>query len=89
VSAAIMAYGFYQVGQSNRGRRAVRAETMEARASLVPFLQAEEDRRWVKANQRFLAKQAEVMKDVPEFKVGESVYKTRWMPPTKPVGAWE
>jgi hypothetical protein len=40
VSAAIMAYGFYQVGQSNRGRRAVRAETMEARASLVPFLQA-------------------------------------------------
>lgn len=25
---------------------------------------------------------------VPDYKAGESVYKTRWMPPAKPVGAW-
>lgn len=25
---------------------------------------------------------------VPDFKPEESVYKTRWMPPAKPVGAW-
>ena len=24
----------------------------------------------------------------PDFKAEESVYKTRWMPPAKPVGAW-
>jgi len=26
---------------------------------------------------------------VSDFKVGESVYKTRWMPPAKRVGVWE
>ena len=129
-------------------------------------VQAEEDRRWVKAHQVFVAKQQAVMKDVswelgrkegsregaagpacsfsaqlplppeagpfsphpspdcrksccqsqqecitptcspvspppppttpppclplqnPDYKPEESVYKTRWMPPAKPVGAW-
>ncbi|KAL4444624.1 hypothetical protein ABPG77_002441 [Micractinium sp. CCAP 211/92] len=86
VGAAIMAFGFYKVGQSNRERRAIKAANYEARAALVPFLQAEEDRRWVNANRTFQAKQAEIMKNVPDYKVGESVYKTRWMPPAKPVG---
>lgn len=45
VGASIMAYGFYKVGQGNHIRRAETAEKMEARKSLVPFLQAEEDRR--------------------------------------------
>jgi len=34
-----MAYGFYQVGQSNRERRAIKKAHFEARAALVPFLQ--------------------------------------------------
>lgn len=34
-----MAYGFYQVGQSNRARRAEKHEHYGARAALVPFLQ--------------------------------------------------
>ncbi|PRW60799.1 NADH dehydrogenase [ubiquinone] 1 alpha subcomplex subunit 13-B [Chlorella sorokiniana] len=88
VGAAVMAYGFYKVGQSNRQRRGEKAEHFGARAALVPFLQAEEDRRWVNANQRFVARQAEVMKNNPDYKPGESVYKTRWMPPAKAVGAW-
>ncbi|EFN59668.1 hypothetical protein CHLNCDRAFT_59533 [Chlorella variabilis] len=89
VGAAVMAYGFYKVGQGNRERRGIKAEHFAMRASLVPFLQAEEDRRWVVKHQEFLAKQQAVMKDVPGFEVGQSVYKTRWMPPAKPVGAWE
>ena len=34
-----------QVGQSNKERRVVKAEVLDARKALVPFLQAEEDRR--------------------------------------------
>lgn len=40
VGAAVMAFGFYKVGQTNRKRRAVKAAHYEARAALVPFLQA-------------------------------------------------
>lgn len=45
VGGVIMAYGFYMVGQSNHERRAIAKEQEIARKSLVPFLQAEEDRR--------------------------------------------
>ena len=45
VGGIVMAWGFYQVGQGNHQRRAENIEKMEARKSLVPFLQAEEDRR--------------------------------------------
>ena len=46
-----MAYGFYQIGQGNHrapGARR-RREKLTARAVLVPFLQAEEDRRYHRA----------------------------------------
>lgn len=88
VAGLIMGWGLYKVGQSNKERRLVKAEGLERRVALVPFLQAEEDRRFVKALKHFEARQAEVMKHDPEFKAGESVYKTRWMAPAKPIGAW-
>jgi NADH dehydrogenase (ubiquinone) 1 alpha subcomplex subunit 13 len=89
VSGAIMAYGFYLVGQTNIERRAHRAEKFAARKTLVPVLQAEEDRRWVEHKRRWDAQEAEVMKNVKDWKVGESVYSdNRWMPPTKKVGIW-
>jgi len=45
VGGIIMAYGFYRVGQGNRIRRQEADELLQARRALVPFLQAEEDRR--------------------------------------------
>lgn len=45
VGAAVMAYGFYQVGQGNIKRRDEKREKLDSRRALVPFLQAEEDRR--------------------------------------------
>ncbi|KAL4529959.1 hypothetical protein Ndes2526A_g04699 [Nannochloris sp. 'desiccata'] len=85
VGASIMAYGFYKVGQGNHIRRAETAEKMEARKSLVPFLQAEEDRRWVKVYRQFKEKENNVLKDNPDFNPQEPIYKTRWMPPAQPV----
>lgn len=60
----IMAYGFYRVGQGNRQRRSERREKMDARRTLVPFLQAEEDRRFVKEYAIFKEKESALLKDV-------------------------
>jgi NADH dehydrogenase (ubiquinone) 1 alpha subcomplex subunit 13 len=89
VSGAVMAYGFYLVGQTNIEKRALRAEKTAARRALVPVLQAEEDRRYVAMKQAQERQEAEVMKNVRGWKVGESVYSDgRWMAPTKRVGIW-
>lgn len=88
VTGFIMGWGLYKAGQGNKERRLLKAEKLDARKALLPFLQAEEDRRFVKAYSSFQQRQAEVMKDVPGYNADESVYKTRWMPPAKPFGVW-
>ncbi|KAK9833412.1 hypothetical protein WJX81_002990 [Elliptochloris bilobata] len=90
VSAAVMAYGFYKVGEGNLERRALRAETVAMREMLYPVMQAEEDRRWVKEKQKCLENEAKIMKDVPGWEVGKSPYfgKRHWVPPAQPVGAY-
>ena len=89
-AAAVMAYGFYRVGQGNQGRRAVKAEKVARRAALYPVLQAEEDRRWVAAAAGAAAAEAEVMKGVPGWEAGKGVYSpgARWMPPASQYGSW-
>lgn len=48
---------------------------------MAPVLQAEEDRWYVAREQEMLKKEAEIMKDVPGWKVGESTfYSNRWVP---------
>ncbi|GKV53280.1 hypothetical protein SLEP1_g59815 [Rubroshorea leprosula] len=62
--------------------RALKEEKYAARRAILPLLQAEEDERFVKEWKKYLEYEAEVMKDVPGWKVGESVYNSgRWMPP--------
>ncbi|KAL8167171.1 hypothetical protein V2J09_008670 [Rumex salicifolius] len=75
-------WGMYQVGQGNKKRRAIKEEKYAARRAILPFLQAEEDERFVKEWKKYLEEEARIMKDVPGWKVGESVYHSgRWMPP--------
>ncbi|KAJ6945590.1 hypothetical protein NC651_000607 [Populus alba x Populus x berolinensis] len=75
-------YGMYEVGKGNKIRRALKEEKYAARRAILPLLQAEEDERFVKEWKKYLEYEAEVMKDVPGWKVGESVYNSgRWMPP--------
>ncbi|XVF29195.1 hypothetical protein REPUB_Repub15cG0099400 [Reevesia pubescens] len=75
-------YGMYQVGQGNKNRRALKEEKYAARRAILPVLQAEEDERFVKEWKKYLEYEAEVMKDVPGWKVGENVYNSgKWMPP--------
>ncbi|KAG9150421.1 hypothetical protein Leryth_019793 [Lithospermum erythrorhizon] len=78
----LFSYGMYQVGKGNKIRRALKEEKYAARRAIIPILQAEEDERFVKEWRKYLDEEARIMKDVPGWKVGESVYNSgRWMPP--------
>ncbi|KAL2652150.1 hypothetical protein R1flu_020278 [Riccia fluitans] len=82
VSSLVIGFGFYQVGQGNIHRRAVKAEKIAARQAILPLIQAEEDARFVKELKKQLAEEKELMAHVPGWKVGENVYSSgRWMPP--------
>ncbi|XP_035169766.1 NADH dehydrogenase [ubiquinone] 1 alpha subcomplex subunit 13, partial [Oxyura jamaicensis] len=64
-------------------RRRLLIEDLEARIALMPLLQAEADRRTLRILRQNLDEEAKIMKDVPGWKVGESVFHTdRWVPPT-------
>lgn len=74
--------GFYALGQSNIERREYRQEKLQRRAYLLPFLQAEADARYEQARRKAVAEEAEIMKDIPGWAPGASVYKGgRWAPP--------
>jgi NADH dehydrogenase (ubiquinone) 1 alpha subcomplex subunit 13 len=80
--AAMMIYGLYTVGQSNIKRRGWKNEKIQARYNLVPYLQYDEDVEYCKRQEELDAKEARVMKDVPGWVVGQSVYHSkRWVEP--------
>lgn len=82
-ATAMVAFGFYRIGETNIERNAWKNEKREARLAIVPYLQAEED---VRYHAHLLAKlddEAQVMKGVKGWVVGQSVYNTKeWIPPT-------
>jgi len=83
VATAVISYGMYQVGQGNIKRRAYKKEKLDARIAILPFIQAEEDMRYVELQRKFMEEEEKVMAQVPGWKVGENVYNSgRWMPPS-------
>ncbi|URD75221.1 NADH dehydrogenase (ubiquinone) 1 alpha subcomplex [Musa troglodytarum] len=61
----------------------LKEEKYAARRAILPILQAEEDERFVKEWNKYLEEEARIMKDVPGWKVGESVYNSgKWVPPS-------
>ena len=81
-----MGYGFHKTAQYNKRGNKLKEEIYNTRMALAPYLQAEADRVFVQRQAKFHAWEAEVMKDVPGWEVGKSVYNTRWMPPADPTG---
>ncbi|XP_045907337.1 NADH dehydrogenase [ubiquinone] 1 alpha subcomplex subunit 13 [Micropterus dolomieu] len=82
IGIGIMVFGYWRLFRWNRERRRLQIEEMEARIALMPLLQAEHDRRTLRMLRENLEEEAIVMKDVPGWKVGESVFHTdRWVPP--------
>lgn len=74
-------YGFYRIGVANGERSAERLADREARYAIATVLQAEEDRWYYEREKEIMAFEGEVMKNVKDWKVGESQYLTkRWVP---------
>jgi NADH dehydrogenase (ubiquinone) 1 alpha subcomplex subunit 13 len=81
ISSLAIAYGFYRIGVGNRERSGEKVALREARYAMAPVLQAEEDRWYFEREKEIMQREAEIMKNVPGWKVGESVYYTsRWVP---------
>ncbi|XP_036939357.1 NADH dehydrogenase [ubiquinone] 1 alpha subcomplex subunit 13 [Acanthopagrus latus] len=82
IGIGIMVFGYWRLFKWNRERRRLQIEDMEARIALMPLLQAEQDRRTLRMLRENLEEEAIIMKDVPGWKVGESVFHTdRWVTP--------
>ncbi|XP_063063192.1 NADH dehydrogenase [ubiquinone] 1 alpha subcomplex subunit 13 [Engraulis encrasicolus] len=83
IGIGIMIFGYWRIATWNRERRRLLIEDLETRIALLPLLQAESDRRSLRVMRENLEEEAVIMKDVPGWKVGESVFHTeRWVSPT-------
>ena len=64
--------------------RLLKQERAEARQALVPLLSAEEDRRFLKWKESADREEAELMKHVRGYHVGEKLYHSdRWVAPAQ------
>ncbi|GCB72355.1 NADH dehydrogenase [ubiquinone] 1 alpha subcomplex subunit 13 [Scyliorhinus torazame] len=83
IGIGILLFGYYKLFKWNRERRRLQIEDLEARVALLPLLHAEQDRRTLRLLRENLEEEAKIMKDVPGWKVGESVFHTdRWTTPS-------
>ncbi|XP_071982651.1 NADH dehydrogenase [ubiquinone] 1 alpha subcomplex subunit 13 [Engystomops pustulosus] len=83
IGIGTMIFGYWRIGTWNRERRRLHIEDLETRLALLPLFQAESDRRSLRILRENLEQEAIIMKDVPGWKVGESVFHTdRWVSPT-------
>ncbi|XP_026169365.1 NADH dehydrogenase [ubiquinone] 1 alpha subcomplex subunit 13 [Mastacembelus armatus] len=82
IGIGLMVFGYWRLFKWNRERRRLQIEELEARIALLPLLQAEHDRRVLRMLRENLEEEEILMKDVPGWKVGESVFHTdRWVTP--------
>lgn len=80
-SSLLIAYGFYQVGQTNLEKNRQRYLERQTRYAIAPVLQAEADRVYLEKELLNLKKEAEIMKHVDGWQVGKSPYNSnRFMP---------
>ncbi|WFD00611.1 hypothetical protein MYAM1_003362 [Malassezia yamatoensis] len=70
-------YGFYRVGRNNLEKRELAREKAWSRIYLTPLLLAEADRDTFRREKATLAREKEIMKNVPGWVPGESVYNTK------------
>ncbi|CAO1615155.1 unnamed protein product [Jaminaea pallidilutea] len=80
---AVCAYGFYRVAAGNVESRELKREKAWSRIHLVPMLLAEADRDTYRREQANLQREKEIMKDVPGWEAGKSVYNSKRYTPQK------
>mmetsp|Transcript_5293 Transcript_5293/g.6919 ORF Transcript_5293/g.6919 Transcript_5293/m.6919 type:complete len:136 (-) Transcript_5293:309-716(-) len=82
IATASIAYGFVMIGESNKQFNREKFLEHKNRLAMVPFLQAETDLDWLARREKWLAREAEIMKGVDGWEVGKSMYYTsgHWVP---------
>jgi NADH dehydrogenase (ubiquinone) 1 alpha subcomplex subunit 13 len=79
---AVLAYGWFFTLDSIWMRNRLKVEEYDVRMSLLPYLQAEEDQRYVEVRAVLDAKEAELMADVPGWQVNKPNFDTiDWVRP--------
>lgn len=79
----ITGFGWYQQLGMLHEREALKREENQHRVNLLPFLYAERDRDAYRRQAAALAREAEIMKNVPGWEVGKLPYHTkRYVAPT-------
>ena len=81
IVGGMVAFGFSKVIEGNNKRRELKAERRFVRSTLLPFLQAEEDARYLREWAHNIELERRIMSGVPGWEVGKSPYNTTWMPP--------
>ncbi|KAJ2472471.1 hypothetical protein GGI02_001557 [Coemansia sp. RSA 2322] len=82
ICGAVMAYGWYRVYLGLDERRELDREKMWSRIHITPLLLAESDRDEYRRNWAAVEREREIMKDVPGWEAGKSVYSGRRYMPT-------
>ncbi|EDP42764.1 hypothetical protein MGL_2964 [Malassezia globosa CBS 7966] len=73
----ISAFGFWRLGLGNAERRELARERAWSRIYLAPLLLAEADRDAFRRDRAALLREKLLMKDVPDWEAGKSVYNTK------------
>lgn len=74
--AAVSIYGLLTVVDGIARRKRIKNEIEHARSAIAPVLQAEEDRRLVRAEYQALLAEQKIMSDVKNWQVGAKSYNT-------------
>ncbi|BGO97191.1 hypothetical protein JCM10296v2_001227 [Rhodotorula toruloides] len=80
--ALICGFGFWRVGLGNLEQRELQRERAWSRIHLTPLLLAEGDRDAYRREQAALAREREIMKDVPDWEVGAKNYHSKRYTPS-------
>ncbi|TXT12989.1 hypothetical protein VHUM_01390 [Vanrija humicola] len=81
-TALICALGFWRLGEANLEKRELQREKAWSRIYLVPAILAEQDRDEHRRSLAAVAREKEIMKDVPGWEAGQSVYNTKRYTPS-------
>ncbi|KAJ1896229.1 hypothetical protein GGI01_002716 [Coemansia sp. RSA 376] len=81
ICGAVMGYGWYRLYLGLDERRELDREKIWSRIHLTPMLLAETDRDEYRRNHAAVEREREIMKDIPGWEAGKSVYNgNRYMP---------
>ncbi|CCU97729.1 unnamed protein product [Malassezia sympodialis ATCC 42132] len=76
-TVGISAFGFWRLGQGNIERRELARERAWSRIYLTPLLLAESDRDMFRRDRASVLRENLLMKDVPNWEAGKSVYNSK------------